>query len=28
MFDTTFSRKRAPARPETGKRGAVEKVSV
>ena len=28
MFDTTFSRKRASARPETGKRGAAEKVGV
>jgi tellurite resistance protein TerC len=28
MFDTAFSRKRVPAKPETGKRGAVEKVGV
>jgi tellurite resistance protein TerC len=28
MFDTTFSRKRVPAKPETEKRGAVEKIGV
>ena len=28
MFDTAFSRKRVPRRPETGKRDTVEKVRV